>query len=358
MIKDYMRKDLLDFEPYHAPLMTYDMKLDANENPHVHSPYVLEKIKSWLDEEKDHLTRYPDTDVHELRQKLGAYHGVSENEIICTVGSDQLIELIIKVFIEPGDGVLVPNPSFSMYGLSTLLNHGKVITYELDDAFDYDYDLILKAYEEHKPKLIFICTPNNPTGNKASSEGIKRILDHVDCPVIVDEAYEEFDGDSMVSFIPDYSHLIVLKTFSKAYGIAGLRIGYGIASMEMIEVVNIAKPPYNLSAFSQAVATFILEDLDYYNDLILRIKNEKEKMYQFFLSSDCFERVYPSKANFILVKIKNTDLMDHLQSHRVLIRGYGVTGRLAYHMRVTIGTEDENRRLMALIKAYEPKEEL
>ena len=350
MIKDYMRKDLMDFKPYHAPLMAYDIKLDANENPYEHSPYVLKKMKLWL-EEKDHLTRYPDTDVHELRQKLGAYHGVSENEIICTVGSDQLIELIIKVFVEPGDGVLVPNPSFSMYGLSTLLNHGKVINYELNDAFDYD--LILEAYEKHKPKLIFICTPNNPTGNKASIEGMKKVLDYVDCPVIIDEAYEEFDGDSMVSYIPDYYNLIVLKTFSKAYGIAGLRIGYGIACREMIEVVNIAKPPYNLSAFSQAVATFILEDLDYYKVLIDNIKNEKEKLFQFFLSRDCFESVYPSKANFILVKIKNTDLMDHLQSHRVLIRGYGVTGRLAYHMRVTIGTEDENRRLMALINAYE-----
>lgn len=353
MIKDYMRKDLLDFKPYHAPLMNYDIKLDANENPYAHSPYVLEKIKLWIDEEKDHLTRYPDTDVHELRQKLGTYHGVSENEIICTVGSDQLIELIIKVFVEPGDGVLVPNPSFSMYGLSTQLNHGKVINYELDDAFDYDFDLILKAYEDHKPKLIFICTPNNPTGNKASLEGMKRILDHVNCPVIIDEAYEEFDGDSMVPFIPNYNNLIVLKTFSKAYGIAGLRIGYGIASKEMIEVVNIAKPPYNLSAFSQAVATFILEDLDYYNDLIHKINNEKEHLYQFFLGRDCFERVYPSKANFILVKITDMNLITYLQSHNVLIRGFGDQGRLAYHMRVTIGTDDENSRLIALIKAYE-----
>jgi len=352
MIKDYMRKDLLDFKPYHAPLMAYDIKLDANENPYVHSPYVLDKIKSWVDE-KDHLTRYPDTDVHNLRQKLGAYHSVSENEIICTVGSDQLIELIIKVFVEPGDGVLVPNPSFSMYGLSTLLNHGKVISYELNDDFDYEYDLILNAYEQHKPKLIFICTPNNPTGNKASLEGIKRVLDHVDCPVILDEAYEEFDGDTMVPYIETYRNLIVLKTFSKAYGIAGLRIGYGIACQEMIEVVNIAKPPYNLSAFSQAVASFILEDLDYYNVLIHRIKDEKERLYQFFLRMDCFEKVYPSKANFILLKIKDMDLTTYLQSHKVLIRGFGDQGRLAYHIRVTIGTEEENRRLMALIMAYE-----
>lgn len=157
----------------------------------------------------------------------------------------------------------------------------------------------------------------------------------------------------MVPFIPNYNNLIVLKTFSKAYGIAGLRIGYGIASKEMIEVVNIAKPPYNLSAFSQAVATFILEDLDYYKDLIHKINNEKERLYQFFLGRDCFERVYPSKANFILVKITDMNLITYLQSHNVLIRGFGDQGRLAYHMRVTIGTEDENRRLIALIKAYE-----
>jgi histidinol-phosphate aminotransferase len=354
MIKDYMRKDLKDFKPYHAPIKPYEIKVDANENPFPHSPYVLEKINEWF-EDKDNMTRYPDTDVHNLREMLSHLYNVSKDEVICTVGSDQLIELIIKVFVEPGNHVLVPNPSFSMYEQSTVLNHGKAIAYELDENFDYDYEGIIKAYDLYHPKLLFICTPNNPTGNKASKAGMLRILDHVKCPVIIDEAYEEFDGESMIPMINDYPGLIVLRTFSKAYGIAGLRIGYGIANKEMIDIIGIAKPPYNVSSFSQDVAGFILEDMSYYKGLITSINEARDLLMMTLETMDHFKKIYPTSANFILTEIKDIALVDYLQQHKVLVRGYGNVGRLASHMRITVGTQEENYKLIQLIKAFESK---
>ncbi len=351
MIRDYMRKDLVDFKPYHSPLKPYDVKIDANENPYPHSDKVLGQIKEWLDS-KDNLTRYPDTDINVLREKLSEVHGVSKEEVICTVGSDQLIELIIKVFVEPGDAVLVPNPSFSMYTLSTVLNHGKAVPYELDENFGYDYDKLIEAYKIYQPKLVFICTPNNPTGNIASIEGMKKVLDTVKCPVIIDEAYEEFVGESMIEYIKEYPQLIVLRTFSKAYGIAGLRIGYGISNDEMIDMIGIAKPPYNVSSFSQAVATFILEDLAYYKNQVKDITANRQSLMKSLEAIDIIERVYDSAANFILVKVKDEGLTNYLADNKVLVRGYGPVGRLVSHIRLTVGNDTENKKLIDLIKSY------
>lgn len=351
MIRDYMRKDLANFKPYHSPLKPYDVKIDANENPYEHSPVVLEKIQNWL-QDKDNLTRYPDTDVNELREQLASYYDVTKEQVICTVGSDQVIELLIKVFLEPGEVVLVPNPSFSMYTLSTVLNHGKAVAYELDDDFNYDYDKLIDAYKIYQPKLLFICTPNNPTGTKASIEGMRKVLETVKCPVVIDEAYEEFIDETMIDFIKEYPNLIVLRTFSKAYGIAGLRIGYAISNEEMIDIVSVAKPPYNVSSFSQAVASYILDESDYYKGKVKVIAEDREKLIASLRTLDIFDRVFDSVANFILVKTNQPELVDYLQDNKVLVRGYGDVGRLASHIRFTVGTAEENERLIALIKAY------
>jgi len=352
MIRDYMRKDLKDFIPYHSPNKNYQIKLDANENPYPVSESVIRRLKIWL-ETKDHLTRYPDTDVHRLREKLASYYKVDKEELICTVGSDQLIDLLIKTFVEAGETVLVPNPSFSMYTLSTVINHGKAVPYELDKNFDYDYDVIIEAYRTYQPKLLFICTPNNPTGNQASIEGMKQLLNVVKCPVIIDEAYEEFINDSMIDYINQYPQLIVLRTFSKAYGIAGLRIGYGLANKEMIDILSRVKPPYNVSAFSQAAAEFVLDDQAYYREKVKEICQNKVALIKDLRGTDCFERVYETTGNFILVKEKKEGLFTYLQEQGILIRRFGEKGRLKSHLRISIGTQEENRQLIQEIKAYQ-----
>lgn len=354
MIRDYMRKDLANFTPYHSPIKPYEVKIDANENPYPHSPKVIERIKAWADD-KDNLTRYPDTDVNVLRSKISDVYKVTKEQVICTVGSDQLIEMLIKIFVEVGETVLVPNPSFSMYSLATILNHGKAVAYELDENYDYDYELIIEAYKKHQPKLVFICTPNNPTGNKASIEGMKKVLDSVKCPVIIDEAYEEFLGESMVEYIDSYPQLLILRTFSKAYGIAGLRIGYGISNEKMIDLVNIAKPPYNVSTFSQDIAGYILDDIDYYKKITHQISQNRDSLVEALRDCEIFEKVFDTTANFILAKVKDEGIIPYLTENKVLVRDYSKGSRLASHIRFSVGTEKENTILIDLIKAYKAK---
>ncbi|MDA3847207.1 MAG: histidinol-phosphate transaminase [Vallitaleaceae bacterium] len=305
-IKDYIRRDLLNFKPYHAPLKPYDIKVDANENPFSHHPSVIEKTKIWLDN-KDHLTRYPDTDSMELRTKLADFYQVSPQNIICGVGSDQLIEYVTKCFVEPGDNVLVPDPSFSMYGIANALNHGITINYELSDTFEYDENMIVRLCLEHNPKLLFICTPNNPTGSIISNEQVLSILKKVSCPVVLDEAYDEFVEESMVSYIKEYPNLLILRTFSKAFGCAGLRVGYGIGSEDMIEALNICKSPYNLPSISSAIAGFVLEEEDYYMANVSNMNINRELLYEELTQLEWLKAVYPSKANFILIKTSDED---------------------------------------------------
>lgn len=352
MIKDYIRKDLLSFSPYHAPVKPYEVKLDANENPYAPSQQVIEKGKKWMDN-KDNLTRYPDTDSIQLREELAELYGLKAENFIVTVGSDQLIDCIVRLFLEPDACMLVPNPSFSMYSIYATLNHSKTIAYELKDDFTYDVDEIIRLYKEENPKLIFVCTPNNPTGSTIEAEALKRLLENVNCPVIVDEAYNEFVDTSFADRFTEYEHLIVLRTFSKALGLAGLRVGYGVASKEMIELIGITKPPYNVSSYSQAMATFILEDVEYYQELARKVKKERILLAKQLQDCQCIEKVYASEANFILVKLKNMELITYLADKKVLVRSYGTKGRLGYCARISVGTEEENRYLMECLQLFD-----
>jgi len=357
-IKDYIRRDLKDFKPYHAPLKSYSIKVDANENPFSHHPSVIEKTKKWL-EDKDHITRYPDTDSTALREQLAHIYQVSPMQIICGVGSDQLIEYTTKCFIEPGESILVPDPSFSMYGISNTLNHGITISYPLGDTFEYDENLIIEMYKEHKPKLIFICTPNNPTGSTISNKQVLRILESVSCPVILDEAYDEFVEESMVTYIDQYPNLLILKTFSKAFGCAGLRVGYGVGSVEMIDALNICKSPYNLPSISQAIAGFVLEEIDYYMTNVSNLIKNRESLYKALTELEWLEKVYPSKGNFILIKTDSSDtgnIETNLEAQGILVRAYGKVGRLANCLRISVGTKEENKLLIeALVNYYHNK---
>lgn len=351
MISSYLRKDLIEFKPYHAPIKEYEVKIDANENPFEHCPAVIEKAREWL-LDKDNLTRYPDTDHNCLREKLGEIYNVSKDNITCGVGSDQIIEYILKAFIEPGDKILVPNPSFSMYELSNTLNHGVTINYELETDFSYPIDSILDLYHQHQPKVVFICTPNNPTGSIIDKIQLKKLLDIIKCPVVVDEAYAEFIQDEMVSEINNYEQLIVLRTFSKAFGLAGLRVGYAISSIEGINAINRCQAPYNLSSFSAKMAELVLEHIDYYKSSIEILQKNRDWLYETLKTIPVIEEVYPSKANFILVKVKDIKVTSYLEENRVLVRGYGLEGRLGYCMRITVGSEDENNLLINKLNSY------
>ena len=351
MIKDYIRKDLKDFTPYHAPLKEYDVKLDANENPYLHDEIVINKVKEWLDD-CNNIRRYPDTDCNELRNALAKFWQVEKENVVCGVGSDQLIDCILKVFLEPGDKVLMPAPSFSMYKLATKLNRGIPVEFTLNEDFSYDVNKILNLYNEVRPKCVFICTPNNPTGNIMTVEDIEKLLQKIECPLIIDEAYSEYIDDTMIGKFRKYDNLIVLKTFSKAYGLAGLRVGYGIASKSMVDAINIVIPPYHLNALSQFLAKIVIENSQQYDKKIKEIINNRKWLIDNLKEIYYVDKVYPSHANYLLIKVSDADIAAKLEKHKILVRGYGEQGELANCIRVTVGTEEENEQLIKVMKKY------
>lgn len=349
MIREYIREDLKAYKPYHTALKPYDIKLDANENPYGHDPKVMEAMKKWL-EDCEHIRRYPDMDCSLLKEAIARYWQVSEEQVICGVGSDQLIECIMKVFIEPGDKVLMPTPSFSMYKLSANLNRGISIEFPLNEDYTYPYEEIIRLYREHKPKCVFLCTPNNPTGTVIQPEDMEKLLEVMECPVVIDEAYGEFLGESMIHKLQSRENVIVLRTFSKAYGLAGIRIGYGITPKAMVDALSIVTPPYHLNAFSQYMAKTILEDTSYYDRIIDKLNEQRKWLMEQLEDISYVTKVYPSKANFILIKVDREGIVSRLEGKKILVRGYGTAGPLGNCIRISIGTEEENEVLIETMR--------
>lgn len=347
MIKEYVRKDLRQFKPYHVLDQEYEIKLDANESPFALSENLKQKVIQWLKEKED-FNIYPDTEVVDLRKKLAEKWEVDPNQIICGVGSDQIIDYIMKIFLDPGDQVVMPTPSFSMYKLTCMMNHGIPIEVSLNADFSYPIDEIIHLCKERQPKLLFLCTPNNPTGNTIPLGDIRKILDEVECPVVVDEAYAEFSNTTFISLTREYPQLIVLRTFSKAYGIAGLRIGYAISSEECIETINIAKPPYNLNTFSQLVALEILKREEEYQNHIQQMIAERE-WFKTQLEAVEGIRVFPSEANFLLVQTTVTNLAEQLIDQKILVRSFTEEGLLKGCTRISMGTHEQNENVMEAI---------
>ncbi len=350
MIRRYLRKDLSDYQPYHAPLKEYKIKMDNNELAYGHEADFMASIKQWMENDQ-HLTRYPDTDCQALSQALGRLWKVEQENILCGVGSDQLIDCFLKVFLEVGDKVMMPKPSFSMYSLTARLNHGTVLEFELEEDFSYPIDRMIELYQKQKPKVVILCTPNNPTGNSLSIDDIKRLLEVINCPVLIDEAYAEYTGISMIEHIQSYPNIIVLRTFSKALGLAGLRVGYGIGSEAIIKAVAIAKPPYNLNALSMVAAQKALENMDYFNKKVQQTIQNRQWLAQELKKLNVIDKVYPSDTNFILIRPKIDNLSLYLERNKILVRSFS-KDPLKGCIRITTGTMEENKILIDTIKNY------
>lgn len=345
-IKKWIRKDLLDYEPYNAKEVKYKIKLDANESPFNLSNQIKEKIIKWLNKQEN-LNTYPDTDCTELRLKLSEYWGVKAKNIICGVGSDQIIDYICKVFLEPEDIVCVPSPSFSMYTLTAKLSRAKVVNIPFNEDFEYNADKIIDVCKNNNPKILFLCNPNNPTGKEIKIKDIKKILEEINCIVVVDEAYAEFNDKTMISYINDYPNMIILRTFSKAYNLAGIRVGYGIASKNLIEALEIVKTPFNLNTLSQLIA---IEAINYSLLTQQRVEWIKDEKQWFFkkLKKLGQLKVYSSCSNFIYVETK-IDIAKSLKNKGILIRSFKFENGI-YKARITIGTKKQNQKVLKVLK--------
>jgi histidinol dehydrogenase len=333
------REDLQNLNPYEAPFYPDLIKLDANENSYEFPPEVRAKITAEL--ETLNLNCYPDAMAQKLRESIAGYTGTGLENIMVGNGSDELILNIILTFAA-GERFVVTTPTFVMYQIHGRVAAAEVVEVPRLDDFSIDVSSIKRVACGTGIKLVFICTPNNPTGNAVPREEIEEVLRGTNAIVVVDEAYGEFGGESCVPLLSRYPNLIVLRTFSKAFGMAGLRVGYLLSGRSVIKELLKVKQPFNLNTFSQVAARLVLENQAPFKERIEQILKERDRLFK-ELSSLRGVEVFPSQANFILFRtsLPAEEVYFGLLERGVLIRNIS-SPALSRCLRVTVGTPEEN----------------
>lgn len=320
------------------------IKLDANENPYGCSPRVLQTLAGY-----PYLNIYPDAEQTELRGLLSGYTGVGAEHIVAGNGSDQLIDLILRLFIEPGDEVINCVPSFEMFRFSTELCDGSLVEVPRDKNFAVDVKTV-KAAAGKKTKLIFLANPNNPTGTITPRPDIVEVLD-TGLPVVVDEAYYEFSGETVVPLMGRYDNLMVLRTFSKWAGLAGLRIGYGLFPSGIAGYLLRIKPPYNVNAAALVAVRESLADMEYLMGRVKAITAERERLLGELKKLEWL-KPFPSKTNFILCSVaggRAGELQQRLQQKGILVR-YFDTPLLKDCIRISVGRPEHSDVLLKALR--------
>ncbi|MCG8236321.1 histidinol-phosphate transaminase [Tenacibaculum finnmarkense] len=308
---------------------TAEVYLDANENPF------------------GDLNRYPDPKQIKIKKRLSEIKKVAENQIFIGNGSDEVIDLAFRIFCEPSkDKALTFLPTYGMYDVSAGINDVELIKQPLVNDFQISLNQLEPYLDMEDVKIIFICSPNNPTGNCFDDETIEYILENFNGIVLIDEAYIDFSSRASYSTkLEKYPNLIVSQTFSKAWGLAGVRVGAAYANRQVIDLYNKVKPPYNVSALNQEAVLKSLGNLDEFEINKNNIINEKETLINELKKIDFVKKIYPSEANFILIEVTNADLIyNKLVSEKIIIRNR--TTLIDNCLRITVGKSEENRKLI------------
>ncbi len=342
MIDKLVSKRVLGLQSYKVEPLEPGIALDKNEMPWSLETGMLEAVIGRI--KAMGFNRYPDSSCSELKTAISGYAGVERSAIAVGNGSDELISVLAQTFINPGDTIAVCNPSFSMYKIYGTICGARVWEYELDSNFEIDPEEFTEGIEREKPKLIFLCTPNNPTGNVTGLSEIEQILKKTEGLVVVDEAYFEFSGETAAGLLSDYENLIILRTFSKAFGLAALRLGYMLAAPSVILYIDRVRSPFNVNALAQLVAVEALKNLDTAVERIEAVKLERgrlAKLLNGLTGLECCE----SRSNFLLIRTGHADkIFRRFQQSGIYIKGFS-GGRLKDCIRVTVGDPVENDRL-------------
>ncbi|MFO8102352.1 MAG: histidinol-phosphate transaminase [Dehalococcoidia bacterium] len=352
---NFIRSHLNDLEPY-EPIDPVEVlaeragvsadeviKLDGNENPYGCSPRVPQALGG-----ADSYNIYPDPLNRELRQLLEDYVGLGSEYIAAGSGSDELIDNILRICLEPGDKVINCPPTFGMYPFSTTVNGGELVSVPRRE----DYSLDVEAMEgviDSRTKVVFIASPNNPTGNLASRDDILQLL-KTGSLIVVDEAYYEFARESVVSLVPEYPNLVVLRTFSKWAGLAGLRVGYGILPPQLNEVIYRMKMPYNVTIAAQIAVRETFADMEYMQANVETIIAERSRLFDKLKEQGTLEPI-PSRSNFILCRVlkgKALQLKQDLEKRGIFIR-YFNKSRLENMIRITVGKPEHTDAVIAAL---------
>lgn len=348
-MEDYIRPELTGFAGY-AACKSPDafpgqvVKLDANENNYGASPRVWEALAGF---NGYHI--YPDAAQCELRRELAGYTGIPAENIVAGSGSDQLIDLLIRLFCSPGDEIINLPPTFAMFSFYAGLQSARVVGVPRGEDFQIDVAGIKKAVTA-KTKLIFVANPNNPTGTLAADEDIREIL-ALGVPTVVDEAYYEFTGKTFASQVDKIPNLIVLRTFSKWAGLAGLRVGYGLFPTRVAEILHAVRDPYNVNAAAMVAARASLKDTALLRERVGLIVAERERLYGELMGLNWL-KPYPSQANFILCRLlrgKATALQATLETQGILTRCFNAPG-IENCIRFSVGKPEEDDILLKELK--------
>ena len=315
--------------------------IDANENS-LGSP-----LTKWYN-------RYPDPHQWKVKEAISKIKGIGPEHIFIGNGSDECIDLLFRAFCVPGkDNVIINPPTYGMYEVSAAINDIEVRRALLLDDFQLDLVHLENLVDEHT-KLIWICSPNNPTANSMNRQDIEVILNNFSGLVVIDEAYINFSRHrSFIQELGDYPNLVVLQTMSKAWGLAGLRVGMAFASQAIIEVLNKVKPPYNISASTQELVLKALEEVGQVNDMIRILVQLRERLAADLAALPVVRKVYPSDANFLLVKTDDArGIYEYLLHAGIVVRDRSKVELCAGCLRITVGTEEENRELLMALKEW------
>ena len=359
-----IRPNIANLKPY-TPIVPFEIlsqqldrrpeqiiKLDANENPYGPSPRVAEALA-----DAPYLHIYPDPESRELRASLAHYTGLEADYLMVGHGADELIDLIMRLFIEPGDTIINCPPTFGMYAFDAAINgaHG-VNIWRLPD-FSINVDEIEAQFDsaagpdlsDPAPKIIFVTSPNNPDGSLLNDEDLKRLLE-LPAIIVLDEAYVEFSGCSRIRWVKHHPNLVVLRTFSKWAGLAGLRVGYGAFPPDIISHLWKLKQPYNVNVAGQIAAQISLADRENLLKNVAKLVEQRQKLYP-VLAQFNWLKPYPSHTNFILCRVEGreaADVKNKLAAQGILVRFYDSPG-LTDHIRISVGTPVQMTRLAEVL---------
>ena len=336
----YMKKSFSNMEPYFSKLITDGIIMNANESPVNPPKAILDEFYEAI--KNVDFNRYPDMAEETLCEALAKHYNVKKNEVTVGVGSDELLDVTFRAVLEKGDNVVGFSPSFSMYKVFTELMQANYIAVYGDENYIFNVDDMIKAIKEYNPKMVLICTPNNPTGQHLNKKEIIRVIESTNALILLDLAYIDFAEEDYIDLASKYDNVIGFKTYSKAMALPSIRVGYAISNEDNINMIKAVKPPYSVTSLSQIMATIAINNFDLYKDQINAIKNERERLYK-ELNSLGF-KVYPSSANFIFV-VMDDKYNDLLLENKIYIRKFN---KGIY--RISIGTKEENNKLLEVIK--------
>lgn len=351
-LNNLVRENIKSLKPYSSARSEFSgtakVFLDANENS------FGSALTKCLPAGQAGYNRYPDPLQWELKKKIASIKNVAPENMLLGNGSDECIDLLIRAFCDPQkDNIIICPPTYGMYEVYAHINDVQVKEVPLLPGYQLNLEGIENTVDTHT-KIIFLCSPNNPTGNSLEREDIEMVLNNFDGVVVIDEAYINYSRHrSFAAELKDYPNLVVMQTFSKAWGLAALRLGMNFASVEIIDILNKIKPPYNINQATQELALKALDNLEEVNTMIKETVKEREVLAKELVGLPFVQKVYPSDANFVLAKMdKATAVYDYLKEKGIIVRNRSNVILCESSLRITVGTPDQDTQLLEALKAY------